>query len=259
MLSADDLGVTRPGKVLLADISMALHPGELLMVLGPNGAGKSTLLKCLSGALQPDVGQVALDGVMLPEWPLQELARKRAVLTQQVHIPFALQVQEVVQLGLTPWQLSARQRQQLTEAALADVGLGDMHRRNYLQLSGGEQQRVQVARMLVQLRADGGSLQGRYLLLDEPLAALDLLHQQKVLRLLQRLRDQGLGILCVIHDVNLAALYGDRLLLLQQGRMRYMGSAHGLLEGSHIETTYGADLIALRHPEAGVPQWWFRG
>lgn len=258
MLEAKGVTVSQQGQTLLHEVDARLAPGELLMVLGPNGAGKSTLLKTLAGERIPEHGQVQLDGQTLSAWPFLALARRRAVLTQQVQIPFALSVSEVVELGLTPWQLRASRARQLVHDQLAQVGLTALQARSYLQLSGGEQQRVQLARVLVQLQADEDDLHGRYLLLDEPLAALDLQHQQAVLRLLRGLSARGLGILCVIHDVNLAALYGDRLLLLQRGRVRFDGNATQLRTSRQVESTYDADLIPLCHPETAIPQWQFR-
>ncbi len=258
MLEAEGLCVSHRDRPLLWEVDARILPGELLMLLGPNGAGKSTLLKALAGERRPDRGEVRLERHRIRDWPFLELARRRAVLTQQVQIPFALSVTEVVELGLTPWQLHAPRAHPLVESQLERVGLTALRNRSYLQLSGGEQQRVQLARVLVQLQADEDDLHGRYLLLDEPLAALDLHHQQAVLRLLRGLSARGLGILCVIHDVNLAALYGDRVLLLEQGRVRFDGTTAQLHHSRQVENIYDADLIRLSHPETALPQWQFR-
>lgn len=258
MLQAQNVSLRRGGRLLLNQVSLTLMPGRLLMVLGPNGAGKSTLLRTLAGELRAEKGRVSLNGRPLAEWSLQALARWRAVMTQQVHIPFALRVHEVVELGLIDWQASAAQREGLVRNQLRRVGLeADMHRR-YPELSGGEQQRVQLARTLAQLSAGRERAEGGFLLLDEPLAALDLKQQQRTLRLLRTLCSEGVGVLCVIHDLNLACLYADQLLLLDRGTPVFAGSPQELQQGQLVERTYGADLIRLVHPEMALPQWQFR-
>lgn len=258
MLAVNNVTLSRTGKVLLDDVSMSLQSSELLMVLGPNGAGKSTLLSCLSGALKVDAGDVLLESKPLESLAIEKLAKKRAVLTQQVTMAFNFTVAEVVALGLAPWSLSSAQADTLIESTLSDVGLFQMQQRDYNSLSGGEQQRVQLARVLVQLLAGNEDLSGCYLLLDEPISALDLEQQQKVLRLLKALSARGLAILCVIHDINLAALYGDRLLLLNKGRLVFQGVPSELAAQPFIESTYQADLIRLHHTQMAVPQWQFQ-
>ena len=257
MLQAQNISLRRGGRTLLHQVSVQLIPGQLLMVLGPNGAGKSTLLRTLAGELRADRGGVTLDARPLSEWGLQALARRRAVMTQQVQIPFALGVREVVELGLMDWSLSAARREALVYDQLQRVGMEAYRDRAYPELSGGEQQRVQLARTLTQLSAGGEK--GGYLLLDEPLAALDLKQQQRTLRLLRTLcAEEGVGVLCVIHDLNLACLYADRLLLLDCGEPVFVGQPHELLQQRVVERTYDADLIRLCHPEAALPQWQFR-
>lgn len=258
MLVAKDISVLRGEKALLSSVSMSLHQGQLLMVLGPNGAGKSTLLSCLSGAIDHQSGDILLDSLPLESLSLENLAKKRAVLTQQVTMAFNFTVDQVVTLGLAPWSLSNRRADELVCRTLNDVGLYQMQARDYNSLSGGEQQRVQLARVLVQLLAGNEDLSGCYLLLDEPISALDLEQQQRVLRLLKELTLRGLAILCVIHDINLAALYGDSLLLLNKGRVAFQGSPAELTAQSYIESTYQADLIRIHHPQKAVPQWQFQ-
>ena len=258
MLNVSGLTLIRSGKHLLDNVSLAIKPGQLTIVLGPNGAGKSTLLKCCSGAFQPDAGHITLDEKSLVDWSLADLAKKRAVLTQQIHMPFTLTVKEVVSLGLAPWALCDNDATALITETLKEVGLYDMEKRYYASLSGGEQQRVQLARVLVQLLADKASKEGKYLLLDEPISALDLHQQQRVLRLLKKLAEQGLGIFCILHDINLASLYGDNLVLLERGKVVFNNPPYKLAQGNQIESTYQADLIRLTHPDNQLPQWQFR-
>uniref|UniRef100_A6VTK4 ABC transporter related n=1 Tax=Marinomonas sp. (strain MWYL1) TaxID=400668 RepID=A6VTK4_MARMS len=264
MLNISELTLIRSGKNLLENVSLSIKPGQLTIILGPNGAGKSTLLKCCSGALQADTGHITLDKKLLSNWSLADLAKKRAVLTQQIHLPFALTVKEVVSLGLAPWALSDQQASKLIHDTLIEVGMPDTETRQYASLSGGEQQRIQLARVLVQLFADKPSRtktqsqEGKYLLLDEPISALDLHQQQRVLRLLKNLTQKGLGIFCILHDINLAALYGDKLVLLEKGKVIFNSEPKRLAQGKQIEITYQADLIRLSHPDTQLPQWQFK-
>ncbi|MBJ7537922.1 heme ABC transporter ATP-binding protein [Marinomonas transparens] len=258
MLQANNVSLSRGGNLLLDCVSMSLESGELLMVLGPNGAGKSTLLSCLSGAVHGDAGEILLEAKPLSAFPIETLAKKRAVLTQQVTMVFNFTVEQVVSLGLAPWSLGVKQADELIQRTLMDVGLPNMQKRDYNSLSGGEQQRAQLARVLVQLLAGNDDLSGCYLLLDEPIAALDLEQQQRVLRLLKTLSAKGLAVLCVIHDINLAALYGDRLVLLDNGRLMFQGKPADLTAKPYIESAYQADLIRLHHAQMAVPQWQFQ-
>ncbi|MCW4631055.1 ATP-binding cassette domain-containing protein [Marinomonas rhodophyticola] len=169
MLTVNQLSLSRSGKPLLDQVSFSIKPGQLTIVLGPNGAGKSTLLKCCSGALQADTGHINLDDKPLADWSLADLAKKRAVLTQQIHMPFTLTVKEVVSLGTAPWTLSNQQANRLIHDTLSEVGMVDTDTRIYASLSGGEQQRIQLARVLVQIYADPNQhpQAAKYLLLDE--------------------------------------------------------------------------------------------
>lgn len=256
MLDASHIHLFRQKQQVLQDVSLSVAPGRLVMIIGPNGAGKSTLLHALAGSLPLQSGQVTLDGLRLDEWSSGVLARRRAVLTQQVQLPFAFSVRQVVALGLSPWSLSLQQQTWITGHILAMLELDDLAGMSYPQLSGGQQQRVQIARVLAQIMADGAvSLSGRYVLLDEPLAALDLHHQQVLLRVLAALKQRGLGIVCVIHDINLACLYADHLLVLQHGRTVVSGPPQVLARSDVMTTTYAMDSIQLSHPESGCPQW----
>jgi iron complex transport system ATP-binding protein len=256
MLAVSHIHLNRQNRPILLDMSLTVQPGQMVMIIGPNGAGKSTLLHVLAGALTASAGLVTLDSQPIIHWSPAVLAQRRAVLTQQVQLAFALSVRQVVQLGLSPWTLSRSQQQTVTEQVLSLTGLSDLAQCSYPQLSGGQQQRVHIARVLLQIMADGASsLQGRYLLLDEPLAALDVHHQQVMLRVLTGLKQRGLGIACVIHDLNLASLYADHLLVLQHGRTVFSGPPQALAQSDVMTATYAMDSIQLSHPESGCPQW----
>ena len=250
MLRAERLTLRRGARAVLADLDLELRPGELCAVLGPNGAGKSSLLAALCGELAPSAGQVWLDGRALATWPAAERARRLAVLPQNSTLNFAFRVEEVVALGRLP-HASGRQRDaQIVAAALAAADVAQLAGRSYLSLSGGERQRVHLARVLAQLWPGAP---GQVLLLDEPTAALDPRHQHAILQALRVLAGRGVAVLAVLHDLNLAARYGDRLLLLAAGRACACGTPETVLRADILQAVFGLEVLVQRHPERGHP------
>ncbi|WP_423199490.1 MULTISPECIES: heme ABC transporter ATP-binding protein [unclassified Cupriavidus] len=252
MLSARTLNCHRGARRILDDIDLDLHPGEVLGILGANGAGKTTLLGTLAGELPAD-GTLTLDGTPLAQWSAHALARRRAVLPQAPSLGFDLSVHEVVAMGAYPFPelgvgaLDALMRRALDEADA--LVLGD---RRYLSLSGGEQQRVQFARALVQVLACQAAGEYRVLFLDEPISSLDPRHQLLLLRAVHRVsRADGLAVLVVLHDVNLAAQWCDRLLLLAQGRAIAHGAPDRVLTAANLETVYQVPASVTPHPAGG--------
>ncbi len=238
-------------KKLLHDVSLTARPGELLAIVGANGAGKSTLLKLLSGDCRPSVGEVLFEGKSLAAWPPAALARRRAVLTQQHTLALAFQVRELVLLGRYPYfggQPTAHDWE-VVAAALDLVHLGHLAERAYPTLSGGEQQRAQLARVLAQVwEAEGG-----FLLLDEPLTGLDLRHQHHTLAVARQLAQRGFGVIAVLHDLNLAAQYADQVLLLRQGRAVASGPPAQVFTPDYIHLAFGLEVELLTHPSLGHP------
>lgn len=253
MLIAESLHLKRGNRTLVENLDLALMPGQWQMLIGPNGAGKSTLLHTLAGFLRPHAGSLTLQQQPLMHWSLPQLARQRAVLTQQQPNDSLLSAYEVIEQGLSPWP-SGMKDSQLIEEQAQWLGLAALLHKPLIELSGGEQQRVHIARVMVQLLV-APDLTGHYLFLDEPLTGLDLHHQQQLLRRLKKLTGDGLAILCVLHDLNLATLYGTHLLLLADGCCHYQGEPQRLLNNPLIEEIYRLDAYQLRHPQTGTPQW----
>ena len=254
MLAAHDLTVRADQATLLAAVSVAVIPGQVIAVVGPNGAGKSTLLRALAGDLTPAGGEIALGGRALQHWRAADAARVRAVLLQHAAIDFAFTAFEVALLGRAPHSASVSRTRNLAiaGAALAAADAAHLRARLYPTLSGGERQRVQLARALAQIW-DVAPDAPRYLLLDEPTAALDLAHQH---RLLQRLREwarRGAGVLLVLHDLNLAATYADRVLVLRGGRALASGTAAEALTPAVIEAAFDVRVALVHVPELGRP------
>jgi len=251
MLQAANLACARGGRAVLQGVSLALRPGEVLGVLGANGAGKSTLLAALAGELAPASGAVQLDGRPLAQWSAQALARRRAVLPQAPALAFDLEVDEVVRMGAYPFaELAPGPLADLAEHALELADAAHLAGRRHASLSGGEQQRVQFARVLVQLLACRAEGEYRALLLDEPTASLDPRHQITLLRAVSRLaRAHGVAALVVLHDVNLAAAWCDHIALLAGGRLVGLDAPASVLTAAHLRAVYGLDAHVLEHPE----------
>lgn len=232
MYRADDITFEAGGRRLLDGATAAAVPGRVTVLIGPNGAGKSTLLKLLAGELRPRHGRVTLAGADIAGLPPARLARLRAVLPQSVHVAFPFSVAEVVGIGAA----DGRHGQARVERALARVELSGLMGAAYDRLSGGEKQRVQLARTLVQLEAGDGP---GYLLLDEPTASLDLAQQLLVLRLMRELAEEGAGVLAVLHDLNLAAMAADEIVALKGGRVIARGVPADVLTDARIAELYG--------------------
>ncbi|GLK73818.1 heme ABC transporter ATP-binding protein [Ancylobacter dichloromethanicus] len=232
MYCAHDIGFSAGGRALLDGASVEVLPGRVTVLIGPNGAGKSTLFKVLAGERRAQRGQVTLAGADLAGLKPARLARLRAVLPQSVHVAFAFTVEEVAGIGAKPGRDTAAP----IRRALARVELAGLAGENYEHLSGGEKQRVQLARALVQL--EGGEGPG-YLLLDEPTASLDLAQQLLVLALVRELAGEGVGVLAVLHDLNLAAMVADEIVALKQGRVAARGTPGEVLTDARIAELYG--------------------
>ncbi|MDO9624457.1 MAG: heme ABC transporter ATP-binding protein [Pseudomonas sp.] len=250
MLRTEKLAVQRGARTVLADIDLELQPGEVLGVLGPNGAGKSTLLGALCGELQPSCGQVLLDQRHLGDWQGAERARRLAVLPQTSTLNFAFRVEEVVAMGRLPHASGRLRDAQIIHEALQAADATHLAGRSYLALSGGERQRVHLARVLAQLWPGG---EGQVLLLDEPTSMLDPLHQHTTLQATQAFAGQGAAVLVILHDLNLAARYCDRLLLLDGGRAHALGRPEQVLRAEPLQAVFGLEVLVQRHPVRGHP------
>ncbi|MBB5019204.1 iron complex transport system ATP-binding protein [Chitinivorax tropicus] len=237
----------------MQQVTVAVASGRVLALLGPNGAGKSTLLSILAGTLRPDQGQVRLGGRMLAHYRADELARHRAMLAQQTKLDFPLTVYEVVAMGCYchPPEVRANEAE-IVQQALRMADAVPFAQRPFTALSGGEQRRVQLARVLAQLL--GAVSQPCYLLLDEPTAGLDPSHQLQVLQLARQLaREQGWGVIVVLHELNLAAQYADDILLLHQGAVVAHGSPCDVLTQERLAKVYQIEAEWLEHPHSKRP------
>jgi len=243
MYQAKSVQVTVRGKAILADVDLRLALGRVVAVVGANGAGKSTLLKVMAGERKPTGGEILLDERPLPSWPVAALARRRAVLPQLVEIVFPFLAAEVVSLSLPP-HVDRKSGEALVRRALAAVEMEDFADRIYGTLSGGEKQRVQLARVLAQAWTG----EDTYLLLDEPTASLDLAHQLLILRLARTHAESGGGVMLVLHDLNLASMVADEILALKNGSRIAAGPPSAIITNDLIAALYG-----VRGEVRGVP------
>ena len=240
-LQANDIAVTLQGNPILQGGTVTAGAGELVGIIGPNGSGKSTLLRCIYRALSPQKGAVLLDGTPMECLSPRQTAQKMAVLAQHNHCPFDFTVLEMVLLGRSPHKrlLEGNTAQDVTLArqALEQVGLAALEERAFATLSGGEQQRVLLARALVQ--------QTSCLILDEPTNHLDIQYQ---LELMDLVRGLGVTVLAAIHDLNIAALYCDRLYVMQQGQVVASGPPAQILTPERIAQVYRVNAQVLTLP-----------
>ncbi|APW42578.1 heme ABC transporter ATP-binding protein [Rhodoferax saidenbachensis] len=243
------------GLHLLQPVSLDLQPGQLTALLGPNGAGKSTLLSLISGQRRPSGGHVVLNGQALSGYRPEALAQVRALLPQDSSIAFDYTVREVVELGRFPHRLKPNQDEAgIVDAAMRATDMHALQDRVVNTLSGGERARAQLARVLAQIwdPLPGGA--PRWLLMDEPTAALDLSHQHQVLRLARDWAvQQGVGVVAVLHDLNLALRYADQVVLLQKGQVFAQGAPHEVLQPETVQTVWKVQAQAIQSDD-GVAQ-----
>jgi len=256
MIEARKAAYAIRGKHLLSEASLTLQPGSVVGLIGPNGAGKSTLLRLLTGELKPTSGEILIDGRKMSSLAPGELSRRRAVVAQSTPLSFPFTVLEVVLLGVTVpgFGISRPGAQAAALDALRTVGLGRFEDRLYTELSGGERQRVHIARALCQLAtAKRPYGETAALLLDEPTSSLDLAHQGMVLGEARRQARMGRAVLAILHDLNLAALYADVVVLLSAGRIVAMGTAAEVMRDDLLSEVYGCELRTNVTPANGAP------
>ncbi|GAB6935358.1 ABC transporter ATP-binding protein [Calditerricola yamamurae] len=251
MIVVRDVWKAYDGRDVLRGVSLEVPAGACVAVIGPNGAGKSTLLRVLSGVDEPDRGSVWVAGRPVCAYRRRELARLMAVLPQETAAPFPFTVRELVAMGRHPYLRPLRGETAYDRAVVARV-LDELKLRHLAdvpvdRLSGGQRQRVALARVMAQ--------EPRVLLLDEPTTHLDLAHQVHLLDRVRRWqRQDGLTVVMVLHDLNLAALYADEVVLLVEGRVVARGRPEEVLAEPTLADVYGMRPLVVRHPECGAPQ-----
>lgn len=235
----------RGGRKLLDEVSLEVRAGEVLALLGPNGAGKSTLLNLLSGDMKPDRGDVLFGDRSISEWSLSDLSRRRGVLLQDNQLLFPFTVHQVVEMGRAPWRrtpLEDDDNEAIAESIRA-ADIAHLGNRRVPSLSGGERARAAFARVMA----------GRtgVLMLDEPTAALDLGHQEAVLGIARDHALAGDAVIVVLHDLNLAGAFADRIALLQEGRIVACDAPDRVLTAEIVSEVYRTPVEVVPHPVTG--------
>ena len=240
-----------PGREVFRNLSLSIEEGEILGLIGPNSSGKTTLLKLIDGILSPQHGEVLFQGQNLRSLKRPFLARQMAVVPQEMDLPFAFQVREIVLMGRAPylsrWGWETEKDWTVVRQSMALTDVAGQEDRPFAELSQGEKQRVLLARALAQ--------EPRVLLLDEPTSHLDLNHQVEIHELIRRLnRERKLTVLNISHDLNLAAEYCHRMVLLRQGTIDSVGTPAQVLTEENIRRVYEIQVLIERHPISGAPR-----
>jgi len=257
VLKIDKLSVKR-GKTqhrLVDDVSCCVEQGEILGIIGPNGAGKSTLLSAIMGDIDY-TGSISIEGQSMKESTQTPhlRARQTAILPQLSLLNFPFRVFEVVKLGRIPHQTGLARDNEIIDQALDLMDIGFLKDRLYTELSGGEKQRVQLARVLAQIWSQDDSPSGkRLLILDEPTTALDLGHQQDLMNAIKTFSQQGVAVVIVLHDINLAARYCDKLLALLCSQTLAYGSVDEVVSIENVKRLFGIDAQIISHPVHNTP------
>lgn len=232
---------------LLSDVTASIEAGTVTAVIGANGSGKSTLLRLMAGELLPERGDVTFKGQSVPALGLEQRARCVSVLPQESHLDFPFLSREVIAMGRTPFG-DEPVRSEVIDELIDRLSLGELASRQYTTLSGGEKQRVQIARVLCQAWSQ---LSDNAILLDEPTNMLDLSHELQLFQVLQDTADKGATCVVVLHDLNLALRFGERLLLLANGRLLAQGEPREVVTAQNLREAFGVD-VELIETESGM-------
>lgn len=236
MISLEGVGLALDGRAILGGITMSVYPGEVVALVGPNGAGKSTLLSVMSGDQAATSGTALLMGKDAARYRPEESARLRSVLMQSNTVSFPFTVWQIVEMGRAPWARTPKLAEdaEAIESALADADVAHLADRCFNQLSGGERARVSYARVLAQRTP--------VVLLDEPTAALDLLHQQEVMGGIRELAKAGRAVVVVLHDLSQAARYADRVAMMSEGGLDAVGTPEEVIAADRVGRVYGVEV-----------------
>jgi len=250
LLQSENIGFRYDGPWVLRRVSFNIGEGSFVGILGPNGSGKSTLLKIMDGILTPREGRATMDGRDIGTMSRRDIARRAAVVPQDYTGIFTFTAREIVLMGrsphLDPWSFEGKRDHEIVSRVMAQTDTQGFADRSLDQLSGGERQRVLIARALAQ--------EPRVMLLDEPTAFLDIRHQVEIMNILKLLnKEEGLTVLAVTHDINLASLYCDRIILLNGGTIHAEGPPAEVMTADNIEAVYGLPVVSGSHELTGRP------
>lgn len=246
MYQASNVSLRVRDKVILNNVNLTLQPGLFTAIVGPNGAGKSSLLKTMAHELTHYLGSVSINGKAVSEYSPKELSKVRAVLPQHSTVQFAFTVSQIVLMGRHAHAGLQKVNQGIAEEVMELTGTYTLRDRNYLTLSGGEKQRVQLARVLAQVWEE--TLYPRYLLLDEPTSSLDIAQQQNIFSLAKAVCARNIGVMAIVHDLNMAVQFADHLYFLKDGGVIANGESEKVFTKSNIEETFCCRVNVYNDP-----------
>ena len=249
MITATDITVVLDKKRILDGVNFKAKPGEVTAIVGPNGSGKTTLLKVLTKEIR-FTGKISINNRATESYKPWELAAIRGVLPQSATLAFPFTVQEVIRLGLSAGIHG--ERTEIVQQALSRVGLNGYENRTFNELSGGEQQRAHLARVLCQVWSPISNGEANWMLLDEPVASLDIAHQLQVMDMLRDFASRGGGVIAVMHDLNLTSIVADCIAILSKGTILAQDTPKRLLTDEVLSTAYGCQLRTNQVPTAKV-------
>lgn len=251
MYQALSLSLRVRDRLILNNVDITIRPGKFTAVVGPNGAGKSSLLKMLAYEQRADDGEVSVNGREISTYTSKELSLVRAVLPQSTIVQFAFSVMQIVMLGRHAHRTLRSENERIVEEVMALTGIEAFRDRNYMTLSGGEKQRVQLARVLAQVWDE--TVYPRYILLDEPTSSLDIAQQQQILGLARQVCERNIGVMAIVHDLNQAAQFADHLYFLKDGKIVASGGAQEVFTKTNIEETFCCRVNVYHDPCNNCP------
>ena len=252
MIEVDNIAVALSGRTVVQDVSFRALPGQLTTIIGPNGSGKTTTMKAISGE-RKFAGAIRFNGRDLRSMSSREQALKRAVLAQSISLGFPFLVREVLEMGIVAGDThDAAEAERVAAWALDAVDLKGFESRVATRLSGGEQARLHMARVLCQIPDAVRGGEPHWLFLDEPVASLDIKHQLAIMRLARDFAARGGGVIAVMHDLNLTAMFADHVVMLKGGRLHGAGAPEAVFTENALESVYGCRLSVTREPETGL-------
>ena len=240
-------------KKLIDNISVKIKSGDMVSIVGPNGSGKSTLVKLISREILPSSGQVFFQGKNNNDWSASDLALRRSVLAQSSHLSFSFSVLDIVRMGFYPSESSGYKQNDDTIKKLLDIfDLEGYSDRVYTTLSGGEQQRVQLARVIAQIWSDN-NFEDKLLVLDEPTSYLDIKHQLSLFKFLKKMNKKGLTVITVLHDLNHAIMISNKIMMLKDGNLINYGKACEVVNEDELKKVFDIDLALFKDKKSNEP------